>query len=391
MKKFSFLLILILLLNLISFAEDFTLEKALEFSFKNNPFLKSIKQELEGKEAVLASAKTLNLPQMTFSTFLAEGNMNNIFSSAPEVMPQSSVILPEKRVLDLNFNLMLPVYTGGKINSQIKSAEYQKNQKRYFLEEIENELSSKVKEKYFEGLLKIEEIKIYQDLVRLTEALLERSQHLYTSGKIPLFYHLRAKNELAESRQKLNDVLAEKEKVLAQFKALLGKNQKEEVNLIDDLKALEFKKEINECLEIAKINHPQIKAQDEEIKTAQAEVKIAQSAFYPQVYLGEMYDWKKSQLRGEENGYTTAIIGSLAIFDFGKRKALLNEKEKNYQKTLNLRQDLVLAKEQEVVENYKDYEAAYKNIPLSQAALEEAQEVFKAANLRYESGKGIFI
>lgn len=380
-------IIMLLLCWGLVFADSLTLQDALKIAMENNPEIKSVKAEyysLKYGRQIVEAEYNLNA---SVTNFFGWRNMQAISESAPAVMPKTIMMLPTQDWNSANFSLMLPLYTGGLVQSSIKSAYFKEAAGEKDVTAIENEVAFQVKEKYYNALFKIEEVKVYSRLVNLEKEALRISENLFNAGKIPLFYHLRAKNELARAQQELNIKQAEREIVLAEFKKVLGKNQDYEVLFCDFLTAVPFDKQLSEAVKAALQQRPDLKSMENKVKSAEEEVKKTKSSYHPQVYLGGMYDYKSNI----DHGYSVSAIASLPVFDSGGRRFKVEQANKNLEKILSLKKDLELSIEREIVKAFQELKAARENVILSNAAVAEAEEVYKIAKLKYEEKKGIYI
>lgn len=369
------------------FAEDISLENALKIAMENNPVIKSMNADylsLKSERQVIQSENSLSA---SVNGFLGYRDMQAITASAPDSMPASYVLLPSNDWGSANFSLMYPLYTGGKIKALINSAAFKESAGRWNLQKTENDVAFLVKYKYFQTLFKNQEVKVYLRLIELEKEQLKISENLYKAGKISLFYHLRAKNELARAQQELNDKIAELEIALSELKKIIGFQQSSEIFPSDTLAPITFDKTLDECIKTAINERPDLKSIMEELKSQEEEIKKVKSSYLPQVYLMGMYDYKNNM----DRGYSVSVAGSLPVIDSGTRKFKMEEAKRKLEKILSLKKDLELTVEQEVVRAFEQYKAAKGNILLADEAISEAEEVYRIAKLKYEERKGIYV
>lgn len=389
-KLFIFLTIIMIVffaLCGVSYAEPLTLNDALKIAMENNPVIKSMKAEYFSLKSARQVVEAENNLSASVTDFLGKRNMQMINYSAPGIMPSTVSMLPDNNWNSANLTLMMPLYTGGLINSSVKSALYKEKAGEKNITAIENEVAFLVKVKYFELLFKTEETKIYSRLVNLEKEQLRIAEDLFKQGKISLLYNLRAKNELARAQQELNNKTAEKEIVFSELKKVLGKNQDYDLTICDSLSVISFDMPLSECVKTALSERPDLKTVENNLKSANEEIKRAGSLYSPQVYLMGMYDYKNNI----DHGYSLSAVASLPIFDSGSRKFKVEEAKNNQEKVLSLKKDTELNIEQEIVKVTLELKAARENVALSEAAVAEAEEVYKIAKLKFEERKGIYI
>jgi outer membrane protein len=119
------------------------------------------------------------------------------------------------------------------------------------------------------------------------------------------------------------------------------------------------------------------------------EVKIAKSAYRPQIGVGVMGDLSKMRGQSLFGGSTFGVVGSLPILDGGSRKAKVRTAEAEVAKISEERKRVALQVGQEVTTALLNLKAAESNVRTARIGVTAAVEDYRVALLRYTSGKGI--
>lgn len=372
--------------NIPTIKEDITLEKSVNIALKYNPMLNKMKEDYLFMQNMKNEVKSELYPKLYFSVATGYNNMPNILSN-----PYSSIIMPEKGGINIGLNIMYPLYTGGKINSSVKSAEYKEYAINNEIYNVENDIAFLTKKFYFSVLLAIETVKIYTELVNLQEKQVMRAKEIYTQGKIALVYLLRAQNECAKNKQMLNMAIADKESTIAEFKEIIGINQESELNFNKNMTAYEFDKTLQECLTFVN-QRPDILAAQNIIESAKEDINIAKSEYLPQIYVMGMSDYMNKFKSGEvDYNYGIALNTNIPVFDAGSRDSKTKSAENILTKYTQERDSKILNAQKEIVSAWWNYSMANRNINLSDTAVNEAEEIHRIINLKYETGKVIYL
>jgi len=366
--------------------ENMSLEKAMAIALENNPMLNKMKEEYSYMGNMKKEAQSELYPKLYFSTSVGYNNMPNILSNS-----YNTITIPEKGGLNMGLNLMYPLYTGGKITSSIKSAEYKELVAYNEIALMENNVSYETKRAYFGVLLSLETVKVYEELINLQQEQVKRSEELYKQGKIAYVYLLKTQNELTKNKQMLNMAIFDKETKIAEFKESLGISQESEITFEEKMTAYEFDKTLQDCLPFVK-KRPDVLGVQNIILSAKEDINVTKSEYLPQTYIMAMSDYMNKFMTGTSDyNYGVALTINFPVFDAGSRDFKTKSAENLLNQYTQEAQKKILNAQKEIVSAWWNYTTANQNIVLSEAAIKEAEEIYKIMNLKYEAGKAIYL
>ncbi len=246
------------------------------------------------------------------------------------------------------------------------------------------------------------------------EQTIERLQVNYESAKsyfdvkmAPYMQVLQAEVDLSDAEQKLSKAKNKKKKYKTQLNILLDLSDKEQVRYAGGLEKVssQFKKGLQECLDYALDNRPQLRVSKKSLKMAKEEVDIAQGKFYPRVNADFNYyvrdnDYTEprtrtignqtlEQSRDQKNTYWSASVKLQWKFNTAGKEYYQYESA-SYE-VLRMEQKLKQTVNQvktQVKTSYNSLKEARSRIKSTQKALEGAQENYNRARKRLENEMG---
>jgi len=369
--------------------ESLSVAQAVALALKESPVLKAARQEVAMSAAKLGMAKAMTRPLLSSNTFLSTGTMSGILGSSPPVMPLNNLMVPRRPSADQNFMLMIPLWTGGRLGSLVKSAGEEKNASQADLAAMERDVAMQVKVAYYRVLLARAMVEVGEQWVKEEQEALRITREMYDVGKVPHFYVLRTETEVANAVQELTTARNDVEVALIDLKTVLGVNTASQIDLTEKMLFQEPAQDVKPYLEEASSKRPELRAAQARVQAAGAEIGVARSAYLPQIYLTGMADGVSSKEMGEMGGYTAGIMASLPILDGGSRRAAVNEAKAKYEKARADAEQVGLQVSKEVTQAWLMLRTAAQNVHTSQTALAQAEEEYRIAQMRYTTGKGI--
>ena len=374
---------------------ELSLEESIAVVLKNNPVTKLVQDDKAISAWDLAGAKAGFGPTVTFTHTDTETNKNvfDLSGSSWESLANQFHITSSNTsddfTSDNDIRISLPVYTGGKVESQVKQAKI-----NYQVADLEasktiQQLKLDTTTAYFAVLQSRNLLQVKQESVdNLTEHL-KSVQVQYDSGTVNKSDILRSEVELGNTQQDLVKAQSQYDVAMVKFKKLLSLPRTNQVVLKDNLAYRQFSLTLEECLQCAMTHRPDIAQAQAGVQNAQEGIKLAKSQNQPQVNLNGDLDWNDSHFPGLKNGnWTVSLVASINVFDSGLTKSKMKASEIGLAKAkekVTQTEDVLV---EEIGEAYLNLKEAEKRIKISQSLVEKADEDYKIARIRYEEGIG---
>jgi outer membrane protein TolC len=365
------------------------IEQAVQTALRESPLLKGQSAEVGAARARLQ--QTLAGTRLTGSTtsHLTTGDGINMVQGPAGAMPMDMEMVGPSLTLNQNVSVLFPLYTGGRLKSQVQAARSALGATQQDVETVRQSLALDTRLAYRRVLLAQSVVGIYGALVKDEEERLRVDQAQFEAGKIPRVNLLRDEADLADARQKLTDARRDVALALVDLKTVMGVDLKSDFTLSDQLQPGAAPPEASPLHERALTQRPELKAVAEQLAAAQARLDVAQSTFKPQVNALAAADWRAQRGLSNDAGVTVGVVAALPLWDGGSRRAEVAEAQAMLEKTRQDEQQLRLAVAQQVESALLRLAAATQNVKTAEAAVASADEDYRLAQLRYTAGKGI--
>lgn len=401
-----------------------TVERAVEVALRESPVVRGAVEEVNIAVEELRAAEAQRRPILSTSGFLSTGTNASITATPAPVMPQMTMGLPRSGFYDQNVSLMLPLYTGGRLQSLVRRAEAGRRASSADLAEVRLDVALLTRTAYRTAQARQAFLAVYQELTRTNEERLRIDRISFTEGRIAQYTVLRDEAEVANASQQFTnaerdsgiarlqletvmgvnfngDVTLESpapfrpsQELLSQFRAAAALPAPQDAAAAVSLVAAPLvpgaaTPEINELLLLAEQRRPLLEAQRFRIQSAQQGVGVARSAYRPQVSLFAMGDAMQGRDINSSSGYTAGIAIGLPILDGGMRRAELRRAQAQQRRQEQEWESAALQVKQEVTSNWLSLRAAERNVATAQAGARSGEEDYRIAQIRYAEGKSI--
>jgi outer membrane protein len=382
--------------------QPLSLREAVEIALRESPILRGAVAELKAAEARLQMARSEKRWQLSLNAFASTGTESAIFASPPTVMPSATMLLPRRTFFDANAMLMLPIFTGGRLEALIRQAEAVRHATAAQLEAMRLDVALETKLAYRRALLAREMVRVAEVYVAAMEERVRVDKVAAQVGRIPEFWVLRSEAELANARQMLANAQRDYETALIALKAIMGVHPDSEITLTDELgrdegRGARDELRVGELLKREKLlaeameKRPELRAALRQAEAQNYAVRAAKALYAPQVGWTVMANYMSGTGDMGQGGYLAGIAVGLPIFDGGRRKAMVGEAQAMREKALAEVERLKLQIASEVDTALRELQTALQNLQTAQAALKAAEEDERVAKVRYTAGRSVLV
>jgi len=398
-RKISiFLGILFFLLSgssIILASEELTLEESIKIALDKNLSIYSAQEEIKAKEFEELSTKADFLPKLSTSYTYTRLDNNTVNDAKYTMYPYPSFSPKEVSPLDANtyqFNITVaqPLFTGWRLTIARDLASLGVDTAKIQKETAIQDLVLNVKEAYF-GILKAEKLaKVAEQSVELLEAQLKVSQAFYDEGIIAKNELLQTEVQMAQARQNLIKAKNGVEIGKSLFNKLLRRELNQVVNIKDILDYYPIRFLLDQCMEKAGQNRPEIKEVSLNVMSAEKAIDLSKSSYYPSVtlignYQRETDDILLDSSPGEDSdNWTIMLKGEWTFWEWRKKRHGVAAARANLAKANYILKEIKDNIQLEVKEAYLSLREAEKNIQVAKKAVVQAEENFRMNEERYK-------
>jgi len=398
-RKISiFLGILFFLLSgssIILASDELTLEESIKIALEKSLSIYVAQEEIKAKEFEELSTKADFLPKLSASYTYTRLDNDTINDAKYTTYPYPSFSPREVSPLDTNtyqFNITAtqPLFTGWRLTIARDLASLGVDTAKIQKETAIQDLVLNVKEAYF-GILKAEKLaKVAEQSVELLEAQLKVSQAFYDEGIIAKNELLQTEVQMAQARQNLIKAKNGVEIGKSLFNKLLRRELNQVVNIKDILDYYPIRFLLDQCMEKAGQNRPEIKEVSLNVMSAEKAIDLSKSSYYPSVtlignYQRETDDILLNSSPGEDSdNWTIMLKGEWTFWEWRKKRHGVAAARANLAKANYILKEIKDNIQLEVKEAYLSLREAEKNIQVAKKAVLQAEENFRMNEERYK-------
>ena len=293
------------------------------------------------------------------------------------------------KTLSSAFSLDMPLYNKTYFGN-IDSSRYSLNSADLTLENTKQTIKYNATSYYYNILQSRNMVDVYNEQVQTLQAHLDNVNSQFRVGTVAKSDVLNSEVRLANAKQSLISAQNSYNVAVSTLNNLIGLPSDTNLVITDQLKYTPYELSLDDCIEYALLHRPDGASYDYAVKTAEAQVDAAKGGYYPTLdAIGLRTDagQELSSMDDSKYWYGGLQIG-WNIFDNGQTAASVNSAKANLKaaqsQAAQSKEDIRL----DVRQAYLNLKAAEENIQTMSKAVEQAQEDYRIAEVRYRAGIG---
>jgi outer membrane protein TolC len=393
--KVTAVVILSMLVSMSLYAQEkreLSVEDAIKTGLENSYQLHSSQMQVVSAEARLSEVSKLRLPSLSFNaTYTRLSEIDPYLISTPFGDFNISENIPNNYSLVLT--LQQPIFTGFRLSGNSDIAEYNYLATKETYTADRNTLVYDIKNAYW-NLFKANEVKkVTDENVAQVKAHLDDIQNLFKQGLATKNELLRVQVQLSEAQLRqidanngvrlaninLNNVIKLPLSTEIIIKENVEKGAGSPLNL-DQLTDRAFK------------NRPELKAMDFRVKASETGIKVAQSSWWPQVYLQGNYNYDRPNQRifpseDKFNGtWNVSVALQMNLWNWGQTIDQTTQAEAQYAEAKDTYETLKDAVVLELTQNYLNVLRAEERISVAESTTSQAEENYRVTSEKFKNG-----
>ena len=362
-------------------AVEINLDKAIEMALKTNPTVKISEADSSVAKAQKDEAKASRWLSIDYTHKTARGGYYDPDPSSSQYAPRNSHTN--------GFTASIPLYTGGKLSGTIEQAVQNYKSSEYGVDESYQAVKLSATNGYYGVLQAIDTVKLSKDSVERLSAHLQNVQAQYDVGVVAKVDVLRSQVELADAEQTLIKAQNAYDLAVADLNNIIGLPHGTDLKVTESLQYNKYDNPMENCINFALANRPELFQAEAGIEAAKAAVKVAKSGYMPQVAASASNDWSSTSWPGDDNqNWGVGVSVSMNVFDSGVTAAKVNASEASLYKAEETYRQTKDSVQLDVRNNYLSLREAEKRIATSKVAVDSAEEDYRISQLRYQAGVG---
>ena len=371
----------------------FNLDQAILTALQRNPDILRTRQDIERTKGLYIEMRAAILPQLG-----ATVDFQDVDPHLGTFSTTGAGISGAERSYSVQLGITQAIFAGGRIISQIRSSDFQRDSSYYAFRDAIDLIVSTVRQQFYLVLLDKALIGVQEESVSLLQSQLQDQQNRFEAGTVPRFNVLQA--QVALSNQYPQLIAARNSFRIAQLQLAktLGldfdpsRGGAAPLECIGELGYVPRSMPIIDAIAIAKKNRPFIKQQKATVLSNRAQVGVARSGFFPQVNATAAEEVRSSpftdNIRESKNGYVFGATGTWAIWDWGATYGHLKQARSILEQSKIVLDDDVRQVELEVQQAFSNLQQGRELIQSQEKNVEQANEALRLASARLGAGAG---
>ena len=371
--------------------QSLSMQDAVTVGLKNNLGIQVSRSETDIRRALLKGALAERWPVISLGslTFLRAGE------TTTPMTPDTMMNTVDKTLFqDVNASGRIPLFTGGRIRGRIRAERFSLGASIAALGNSSVDTAYQIKEAYLKTSLTEKQYSVHQFHIDLGQALLKNAEVRYKVGKALRADVLRIQTDLADARRMLNNEHAQLNDTLFDLKAAMGVDLASDVALADPLTFQPWQGgALSNLVQLGIANHPKVREAQQRIKETQAQVRMAKSEYWPQVYgqvTGNLRFPDRPLVNGLGNGAIGVVTASLPVFS-RTRRAKIQQAEATFYKAEQEYKAIQLEIAKKIAKAWNELTFAKENVALADTAVKQAEENLRLIQRRYDVGLAILV
>ncbi|MBE0478471.1 TolC family protein [Candidatus Aerophobetes bacterium] len=363
-----------------------TLEEALNKALTNNLQILLEKEKLKEAEKAKEEAFAGYFPNLALrGSHTHLGELPSIPNPLYPHYGPEKIKVGEQDTTSFTLSVTQPVYTGGQLTLANRQANLNYQSAKERLSQTQTEIIFQVKQAFYSVILAEKNLEITEKALHQAEAHLEVVESFYRSGRISRFDFLRARVEVANLKPDLTyaknnlDLVRERlATLLSVDSALLKVTGELEFELLDLT--------LNEAMESAYLFRGDLKALKIQREMAKVSVDSARARNLPSVSFVANYEYTSGGTGGWEDSWNASLVLSFPLFDGGKNRAFVEQRESQVRQIALAISQLQDAIKLEVKKAFLDMQTAKESLFAQEQNIQQAEEALSIAEARYKIG-----
>ena len=373
---------------------ELTLQESIDMALENNRTIKESAEDQWQAYWAHREARRQAGPTLSWSgtAYHRSGHQNDV--ATQELYDRAG--LNSDRYFYNQVQVSFPLYTGGRIENSIEAAELGRDAADLLLEATRQGIKEQTTEAYFQILQFRNLIQVNKEAVDTLQAHLDNVNAQYRVGTVAKSDVLRSQVELANQQQNLVTAQNNYDVAVATFNNIVGLPTDTIVDAKEDLSYTKYDISLPHCTDYALIHRPDGIAMERAWKKAEAQMKAAKAGYRPQVNAVVQRTWSGDEpfstdmvrLNGSNDGTNAGLQMQWSIFDNNVTEAQVQQAKASMRKAEQKLYETQETIQLDVRKAYLNLLAAEQNIHTTKVAVDQAQEDYKIAQVRYSAGVG---
>lgn len=369
-----------------------TLEDSIRLALAQNPFYLASQEKVDAAQSMVRDAASRFFPTLNGQGLhtLDEKLFVLEFPSMVPGQPPQRISIDFTKDYQFALSFSLPLFTGGRLVSGYNQAKYNLLSTQESQRQSRQDTVFNVTRAFYGHLLAKKFVEVAEEAVKLAEKHLDNVKNLYEVGMASKFDLLRSEVQVANLKPQLIRARNSLNVTELSLKTLLGLELSRPVEIKGELIYQPLEADIEESMNKALANRPEISQLRYQHRMAGEMLKIVRASNYPSLAVGGSYNFWADKFNFKEdnwqNYYAINLVFTLPLFNGFSTSAQVAQSKAMIKEIEFTEKGLAEMIKFEVREAVLNLKQANESLLSQEKNVEQAQESVRIAELNFSEG-----
>ncbi|ATC62696.1 transporter [Nibricoccus aquaticus] len=367
------------------------LQTAITYALDKSFAIRQARERIREQEGLIVEIKSRALPNASLNSgYTVTDRELGKDSQAPNAGTRDS------EYWSIALEVRQTLYSGGGVRNALDAQKLARESALLELEGVINTALLDVRTRFYNVLFSREQTKVQEENVRLLREQLQTAKNRFEAGASSKFEVLRAEVAVANAQPNLIRARNGYRIAIDELRQAIGYSnpRTESVRKLPEfVGTLDFKPvsyDLQDVLSQARANRPELKRLEKLELAREAGVKVARSAYQPDLAVVGGYQLRKNNFSNRFNesldGWSIGLQSNWAIFDGRATAGRVAQARSQLNQAKLLTSETTLAVEVEVRRAHSSLQEAAELAESATKVVEQAEEALRLADARYAAG-----
>ncbi len=365
-------------------ADTLTLSQAVQMALKHSPNLEEGEAAIDQARAQYNEIASYAQPQL-----FGDASYTRIDPVISIPFGNQVFVTEPHNAYNGQFTLQQPIWTFGRLDAQDRATKSLITSATDNLEQFKAQVAYQTTQVYYSILTTDEGIRVEEDQVKVLQGDLADAEQRVKQGTATSLDTLNIQARISQTQSQIDDLKASRRKQVAGLRRILGMAPSVTFHVTRPAQPAVLPEDVNVLDSIAEMQRPEILVAKDAEQSAKLQIEASKAGNDPLLSANITGGYKDGYLPNLTQGkfnWTGGVDLHVPIFDGGLNHAQVDESEAQYRAAQARTEDVKLGVQQDVEQALADLQSSRARLKLTDVQIQQAQQAYDIAQVRYQNG-----
>ncbi len=369
-------------------SDTLTLSDAVRMAIRNSPSLMEGEAAVEQAKAHYRELESYAYPQLSGDASYTR--IDPVISLAFPINGHSETFSTQPNDnYNGNLNVQQPIWTFGKLDAEDRVAESGIKSATDNLDQFRAQAAYQTTQVYYQVLTTDKGLNVEREQVRVLEGNLSDARKRVRQGTATSLDTLDIQARISQTQSQIDELQSSQTKQVSMLRRLLGMAPGTPINVTRPPVALGLPEQEDTLLSIAEKQRPELIAAEDAENTAKLQIDAASNNDDPLLttnVMGGVKDGYLPNLTQPKLNWAGTVSLHIPILDGGRTHAQVDEAAAEYRAAQARAEDVKRGVQSDIEQALADLQSSRSRLGLVKIQIDQAQQAFNVAQVRYNNG-----